>query len=29
LSPIFSNIKVNYSAVGTGLSRIYDRNFNW
>ena len=26
LSPIFSNIKVNYSAVGTGLSRIYDRN---
>ncbi len=26
LSPNFSNIKVNYSAVGTGLSRIYDRN---
>lgn len=25
-SPIVSNIKVNYSAVGTGLSRIYDRN---
>ena len=28
LSPIFSNIKVNYSAVGTGLSRIYDRNLS-
>lgn len=26
LSPTFSNIKINYSAVGTGLSRIYDRN---
>ena len=26
LSPSFSNIKINYSAVGTGLSRIYDRN---
>lgn len=26
LAPLFSNIKVNYSAVGTGLSRIYDRN---
>jgi hypothetical protein len=26
LTPSFSNIKINYSAVGTGLSRIYDRN---
>lgn len=25
-TPTFSGIKVNYSAVGTGLSRIYDRN---
>jgi len=26
LTPIVSSVKVNYSAVGTGLSRIYDRN---
>ena len=26
LSPTISNLRLNYSAVGTGLSRIYDRN---
>lgn len=26
LTPTFSNVRVNYSAVGTATSRIYDRN---